>query len=186
MEIDLLLDSLEENMMKTEEALKTSFSALRTGKASPALVENITVDYYGAPTRIRDLANITTPEARLLVIQPWDASAVSKVEKAIIASDLGITPVSDGKTLKLPIPALSQDRRQALSKQAKVDTEEAKVALRNIRRDGNEAAKKAQKGGEITEDDLKNLLDKIQKMTDAAIKDIDTLAADKEKELMTV
>ena len=158
MEIDLLLDTLEENMMKTEESLKTAFSALRTGKASPALVENITVEYYGAPTRIRDMANITTPEARLLVIQPWDASAVSKIEKALIASDLGITPVSDGKTLKLPIPALSQDRRQALSKQAKVDTEDAKVALRNIRRDGNEAAKKAEKNGELTEDELKKMI----------------------------
>ena len=186
MEIDLLLDTLEENMMKTEEALKVAFSALRTGKASPALVENITVDYYGAPTRIRDLANITTPEARLLVIQPWDASAVSKVEKAIIASDLGITPVSDGKTLKLPIPALSQDRRQALSKQAKVDTEEAKVALRNIRRDGNEAAKKAEKNGELTEDELKKMLDDIQKLTDRYIGILEKMLAEKDKDLMTV
>ena len=183
MEIDLLLDTLEENMMKTEEALKVAFSALRTGKASPALVENITVDYYGAPTRIRDLANITTPEARLLVIQPWDASAVSKVEKAIIASDLGITPVSDGKTLKLPIPALSQDRRQALSKQAKVDTEEAKVALRNIRRDGNEAAKKAEKNGELTEDELKKMLDDIQKLTDRYIGILEKMLAEKDKDL---
>ena len=186
MEIDLLLDTLEENMMKTEEALKTAFSALRTGKASPALVENITVDYYGAPTRIRDLANITTPEPRLLVIQPWDASAVSKVEKAIIASALGITPVSDGKTLKLPIPELSQDRRQALSKQAKADTEEAKVALRNIRRDGNESAKKAEKDGALTEDDLKKMLDDIQKMTDRYIASLDAMLGAKEKELMTM
>ncbi len=186
MEIDLLLDTLEENMMKTEEALKTAFSALRTGKASPALVENITVEYYGAPTRIRDMANITTPEARLLVIQPWDASAVSKIEKALIASDLGITPVSDGKTLKLPIPALSQDRRQALSKQAKVDTEEAKVALRNIRRDGNEAAKKAEKNGELTEDELKKMLDDIQKLTDRYIGILEKMLAEKDKDLMTV
>ena len=186
MEIDLLLDSLEENMMKTEEALKTSFNALRTGKASPALVENITVDYYGAPTRIRDMANITTPEARLLVIQPWDASAVSKIEKALIASDLGITPVSDGKTLKLPIPALSQDRRQALSKQAKAETEDAKVALRNIRRDGNETAKKAEKNGELTEDELKKMLDDIQKLTDRYIGILEKMLAEKDKDLMTV
>ena len=186
MEIDLLLDTLEENMMKTEEALKTAFSALRTGKASPALVENITVDYYGAPTRIRDMANITTPEARLLVIQPWDASAVSKIEKVLIASDLGITPVSDGKTLKLPIPALSQDRRQALSKQAKSETEEAKVALRNIRRDGNDAVKKFEKDGEITEDERKKMLDDIQKLTDSYIAKVDAMLAEKEKELMTV
>jgi len=186
MEIDLLLDTLEENMMKTEESLKTAFSALRTGKASPALVENITVDYYGAPTRIRDMANITTPEPRLLVIQPWDASAVSKVEKALIASSIGITPVSDGKTLKLPIPELSQDRRQALSKQAKADTEEAKVALRNIRRDGNEAAKKAEKNGELTEDELKKMLDDIQKLTDRYIATLEKMLAEKDKDLMTV
>ena len=186
MEIELLLDTLEENMMKTEEALKNAFSALRTGKASPALVENITVDYYGTPTRIRDMANITTREPRLLVIQPWDASAVSKVEKALIASTLGITPVSDGKTLKLPIPELSQDRRQALSKQAKVDTEEAKVALRNIRRDGNDTAKKAEKNGELTEDELKKMLDDIQKLTDRYIGILEKMFADKEKDLMTL
>ena len=186
MEIELLLDSLEENMMKTEEALKTAFAALRTGKASPALVENITVEYYGVPTRIRDMANITTPEARLLVIQPWDASAVSKVEKALLASNIGITPVSDGKTLKLPIPELSQERRQSLSKQAKAATEEAKVALRNIRRDGNETAKKMEKDSVINEDELKDVLEKIQKLTDEYIKKLDVVCADKEKEIMTV
>ena len=186
MEIELLLDSLEENMMKTEEALKTAFAALRTGKASPALVENITVEYYGVPTRIRDMANITTPEARLLVVQPWDASAVSKVEKALLASNIGITPVSDGKTLKLPIPELSQERRQSLSKQAKAATEEAKVALRNIRRDGNESAKKAEKNSELTEDELKKMLDDIQKLTDRYIANLEKLLAEKEKDLMTV
>lgn len=186
MEIELLIDTLEENMAKTEESLRGNFSAIRTGKASPALVENITVDYYGVPTRIRDLANITTPEARLLVIQPWDGSMVSKVEKALIASDIGITPVSDGRSLKLPIPPLSQDRRQALSKQAKEETEAAKVALRNIRRDGNEAAKKAEKGGELTEDELKKMLDDIQKLTDRYIANLDKMFADKDKELMTV
>ena len=186
MEIELLLDSLEENMMKTEEALRSAFSALRTGKASPALVENITVEYYGVPTRIRDMANITTPEARLLVIQPWDASAVSKVEKALLASNIGITPVSDGKTLKLPIPELSQERRQSLSKQAKAATEEAKVALRNIRRDGNETAKKAEKNSELTEDELKKMLEDIQKLTDRYIANLEKLLAEKEKDLMTV
>ena len=173
-------------MMKTEEALKTSFNALRTGKASPALVENITVDYYGAPTRIRDMANITTPEARLLVIQPWDASAVSKVEKALIASSIGITPVSDGKTLKLPIPALSEDRRKDLAKQAKAAVEDAKVALRNIRRDGNEAVKKAQKASEITEDESKKMTEDVQKLLDRYIAGMDKMLAEKEKELMTV
>lgn len=141
-----LLDSLEEHMMKTEDALKNSFAAIRTGKASPALVEGITVEYYGTQTRLRDIAGITAPEPRLLVIQPWDASAVSAIEKAILASNVGITPMSDGRTLKLPIPELSQDRRAALVKQAKSEVEDAKVALRNIRREGNDAAKKSAEG----------------------------------------
>ena len=145
-----LLDSLEEHMMKTEGALGNSFSAIRTGKASPALVEHVTVEYYGTPTRLKEIAGITAPEPRLLVIQPWDTTAVSAIEKALLASNIGITPMSDGRTLKLPIPELSQERRQALAKQAKAECEEAKVALRNIRREGNEAAKKAQKDGIYT------------------------------------
>ena len=115
---DEMLMELEERMMKTEEALKQNFNGIRTGKASPALVENLMVEYYGCNTRLKELAGISAPEPRLLVIQPWDASAVAAVEKAILASNLGITPMSDGKTLKLPIPELSQDRRQALAKQA--------------------------------------------------------------------
>ena len=186
MEIDLLLDSLEENMMKTEEALKTAFSALRTGKASPALVENIMVDYYGSATRMKEIAGITAPESRLLVIQPWDRSALAAIEKAILASNVGITPMNDGKTLRLPIPELSQERRAALAKQAKSETEDAKVALRNIRRDGNDSAKKAQKDGALTEDDLKKMLDDIQKMTDRYIASLDTMLGAKEKELMTM
>ena len=185
-DITELMDFVEEHMMKTEDSLKNNFAAIRTGKASPSLVENIQVDYYGTPTRLRDLAGINAPEPRLLVIQPWDASAVAAVEKAILASNLGITPMSDGKTLKLPIPELSQDRRQALSKQAKADTEEAKVALRNIRRDGNEAAKKAEKNGELTEDELKKMLDDIQKLTDRYIATLEKMLAEKDKDLMTV
>ena len=185
-DIGLLLDAIEEHMMKTEEALKSSFAAIRTGKASPALVENITVPYYGTPTRLREIAGITAPEPRLLVIQPWDTSAVSAIEKAILASNVGITPMSDGRTLKLPIPELSEERRSALSKQAKAETEEAKVALRNIRREGNEFAKKSQKDGELTEDELKKMLDDIQKLTDRYIGVLENLLAAKEKELMTV
>ena len=181
-----LLDCLEEHMMKTEEALEKSFAAIRTGKASPALVENISVEYYGTPTRLKEIAGISAPESRLLVIQPWDRSALSAIEKAILASNVGITPLNDGKTLRLPIPELSQERRAALSKQAKSETEEAKVALRNIRRDGNECAKKAEKGGELTEDELKKMLDDIQKMTDRYIASLDGLCAAKEKELMTM
>jgi ribosome recycling factor len=184
--VDTLLDALEENMMKSEDALTNAFGAIRTGKASPALVENITFEYYGTQTRIKDAAGITAPEPRLLVIQPWDASAVKNIEKALLASSIGITPMSDGKTLKLPIPELSQDRRTALSRQAKSSAEEAKVALRNIRRDGNDAVKKFEKDGEITEDERKKMLDDIQKITDSYIAKVDAMYAAKEKELMTV
>lgn len=181
-----LLDSLEEHMIKSESTLKNNFAAIRTGKASPALVENIMVEYYGTQTRLRDIAGITAPEPRLLVIQPWDASAVPAIEKAIFSSNIGITPMSDGRTLKLPIPELSQDRRAALVKQAKSEVEEAKVALRNIRREGNEAAKKAQKDGLLTEDEHKKMLDQIQKLTDRYIAAMDKEFQVKEKELMTV
>ena len=185
-EILLLVDEMEENMKKAEEAMKNDFSAIRTGKASPSLVENITVDYYGAKSRLRDVSNIATPEARLITIQPWDQSAVKAVEKAILASPLGISPVSDGKIIRLPIPPLSEERRVTLTKQVKARLESAKVELRNARRDANEALKKAQKASEITEDELKNHLDKIQKMTDSYTANLDNLAAEKEKELMTI
>ena len=184
--VDTLLDALEENMMKTEDSLTSSFNAIRTGKASPALVENITFEYYGTQTRIKDAAGISAPEPRLLVIQPWDASAVKNIEKALLASNIGITPMSDGRSLKLPIPELSQDRRAALSKQAKASAEDAKVALRNIRRDGNDAVKKFEKDGELTEDERKKMLDDIQKVTDSYIAKVDAMYTAKEKELMTV
>lgn len=182
----ILLDELEEHMMKTEEALISQFNTIRTGKASPALVENVMVEYYGTPTRLKELAGISAPEPRLLVIQPWDKSALSAVEKAILTSNIGITPLNDGTHIKLPIPDLSQDRRAALVKQAKGYVEDGKIALRNIRRDGNETAKKAQKDGALTEDELKRMLDDIQKLTDRYIATLDKELAGKEKELMTV
>ena len=181
-----LMDYIEEHMMKTEESLQKGFAAIRTGKASPSLVENIMVDYYGSATRLKEIAGITAPESRLLVVQPWDRSALAAIEKAILASNVGITPLNDGKTLRLPIPELSQERRSALAKQAKSETEDAKVALRNIRRDGNESAKKGEKDGALTEDDLKKMLDDIQKMTDRYIASLDAMLAAKEKELMTM
>ena len=184
--VDTLMDALEENMMKTEDALNNNFAAIRTGKASPALVENITFEYYGQQSRIRDAAGITAPEPRLLVIQPWDASALKGIEKALLSSNIGITPMNDGKTLKLPIPELSQDRRAALGKQAKAEAEDAKVALRNIRRDGNDAVKKFEKDGDITEDERKKMLDDIQKLTDSYLAQVDTMLSAKEKELMTI
>ena len=180
-----LMDELEEHMMKTEESLIGNFKTIRTGKASPSLVENITVEYYGTPTRLKELAGITTPEPRLLVIQPWDKSSLGAVEKAILASNIGITPMNDGTHIKLPIPELSQDRRVALAKQAKGFVEEAKVALRNIRRDGNDMLKKL-KGSEISEDEIKDMEDELRKTTDRFIKEVDKAVEVKSKEVMTV
>ena len=180
------IKEVEKRMEKTEEALLQQFGGLRTGKASPALVEGISVEYYGTQSRLRDIASITAPEPRLLLIQPWDASAVKAIEKALLASNIGITPMSDGRSLKLPIPELSQDRRTALSKQAKASAEEAKVALRNIRRDANDAVKKFEKDGEITEDERKKMLDDVQKITDSYIAKVDAMFTAKDKELMTV
>lgn len=184
--IDKLMDYIEENMMKAQESMEKDFAAVRTGKASPSLVDGLTIDYYGTPTKLKELAGITAPEPRMLVIQPWDPGAVGAVEKAIIASNIGISPVSDGKILRLPIPELSEERRASLVKQVKQRSEDAKIAIRNIRRDGNEAAKKAQKGGEITEDDLRDMLKDIQELTDSYIEHIDKDLAAKEQELMTV
>lgn len=186
MAIEELLDNMEESMMNAEDAMKTDIAAIRTGKASTALVEGLMVEYYGTNTRLRDIAGLSTPDARTVAIQPWDQSAVQAIEKAIINSNIGISPVSDGKIVRLPIPPLSEDRRAALAKQVKARSEEARVAVRNARRDANEAAKKAQKASEITEDELKNLLEKIQKMTDSYIANIDKLAEEKEKELMKI
>lgn len=186
MAVSDVFDSAEEKMMNAEEAMKNDLTAIRTGKASTALVENIMVEYYGAMTRLRDIAGLATPDSRLITIQPWDQSAVKAVEKAIIASSIGISPVSDGKVIRLPIPPLSEERRAALAKQVKARLETAKVELRNARRDANEALKKAQKASEITEDELKTDLDKIQKMTDSYTAGLEKIAAEKEKELMTI
>lgn len=186
MALESLMEELEEKMMMAEDAMKKDFLAIRTGKASPALVENITIEYYGANARIKDIAGITTPDSRTIAIQPWDQSAVKSIEKAIINSQLGISPVSDGKIVRLPIPPLSEDRRLQLAKQVKARAEEAKVSIRNARRDGNDAAKKAQKASEITEDDLKKVTEKIQKLTDDYIKMVDDVSAEKEKELMAI
>ncbi len=186
MAVSEVFDVAEEKMMNAEEAMKNDLLAIRTGKASTALVENIMVEYYGTMTRLRDIAGLATPDARLITVQPWDQSAVKAVEKAILGSTLGISPVSDGKIIRLPIPPLSEERRIALTKQVKTRLESAKVELRNARRDANEALKKAQKASEITEDELKSDLEKVQKLTDSYTENLEKLAADKEKELMTI
>lgn len=186
MSISDLMDELEEKMMNAEEAMKHDFMAIRTGKASTVLVENLQVEYYGTMSRLKDIAGLSTPDPRTIAIQPWDKSALSAIEKAILASSIGISPVNDGKIIRLPVPPLTEERRMQLAKQVKSRCEEAKVSIRNIRRDGNEAVKKAEKDSEITEDDRKSMLEDIQKLTDDYIKQLDAVAADKEKDLMTV
>ena len=186
MAVNAIFDEVEEKMMNAEEAMKVEFAGIRTGKASTSLVENIMVEYYGTMTRLRDIAGLATPDSRLVTIQPWDQSAVKAIEKAIIASPLGISPVSDGKLIRLPIPPLSEERRNALVKQVKSFVENSKIEIRNARRDGNEALKKAQKNSEITEDELKTDLERIQKLTDSYIAKIEELASSKEKELLTI
>lgn len=185
-DIELLLEETQESMDGAIEAMKKAFAGIRTGKASPALVESLAVEYYGAQTRLRDIASITAPEPRLLVIQPWDQSAVKSIEKAILGSNLGISPVSDGRVIRLPIPELSEERRKDLSKMVHKRAEEARVAVRGLRRDANEAAKKAEKASEITQDDLNTMTQDIQELTDASIRQIDELLKKKDAELMQV
>ena len=181
-----LLDSTKEKMDGALRALEQQLDGVRTGKASPALVENITALYYGAPTRIRELGNIATPEPRLITITPYDPSAINEICKAILGANIGVTPVSDGRKVRVPIPELSEERRKELAKVTSRMAEEARVAVRNVRRDANEQAKKLQKDAQLTEDDRDRLLDDIQKATDAAIGKIDSAAKAKEAEVMAV
>ncbi len=183
---DDILEHVQEKMMQAVESMQRDFAGYRTGKASPALVENLQVEYYGAQTRLRDIAGITAPEPRLLVIQPWDQSAITGIEKAIQASSLGISPVSDGRVIRLPIPELSEERRLDLSKHASKRAEAARVEVRAARRDGNEMVKKAEKAKEITEDDQTRMQKEIQDLTDEYIREIDGLLKKKEGELMEV
>ena len=186
MTVDNVVSVTSKRMAAAITAMCDQFAGVRTGKASPALVEGIVVDYYGTQTKLRDIAGITSPEPRLLVIQPWDQSAVRSIEKAIQASNLGISPVSDGRVIRLPIPELSQERRADLTKMVKARAEEARVEVRNVRRDANEFSRKAEKQSDITEDDLKDLTKDVQKLTDDTIKQIDDLLALKTEELMQI
>jgi ribosome recycling factor len=184
--VDTVLEDAADRMENAIEAMKHDFQAVRTGKASPALVEGLMVEYYGTQTRLRDIASITTPEPRLLVIQPWDQSAVKSIEKSIQSSDIGISPVSDGRVIRLPIPELSEERRKELSRLVHKRAEEARVEIRNIRRDANDIAKEAEKASTITEDDLKVLTNDIQELTDSHIEQIDKLMEEKDAELLQV
>jgi len=182
---DVLLDA-EEKMEKTRELFQSQLAGVRTGRASPALVENVRVVYYGAPTRIREVASISTPEPRLIVISPYDPTALAEIEKGILAANIGVTPMSDGRVVRVPIPELSQERRKEMIKVVRRMAEEGRVAVRNVRRDANDAIKKLQKDGKITEDERDKGLGDIQRDTDAEIAQIDKLAKAKEDELMVI
>ena len=176
----------ESKMKKTASVLTEQYDSVRAGKANPAVLDRITVDYYGSPTPVQQIASVSTPDARSLLIQPWDGSVLKGIEKAILASDLGINPQNDGKQIRLNFPPLTEERRKELIKGVSKTGEEAKVALRNIRRDALDKFKAAQKKSEITEDELHDGEDKMQKLTDKFGKDIDKLVEAKSKEIMTV
>ena len=177
---------IEEKMNKTISVLQENFAEVRAGRANPAILNKIRVDYYGTPTPINQVAGISVPEARLIVIQPWDASLLKEIEKEILKAEIGINPNNDGKVIRLAFPELTEQRRKELVKEIKKTAEESKVSIRSVRREGIDEAKKAQKDSEITEDELKSAEDQIQKLTDAKIAEIDKILAEKEKEIMSV
>lgn len=180
------MKQFEEKMEKSLAAFKHELTTIRAGRANPAILEKISVLYYGTPTPLQQVANISIPEARLIEIKPWESSLIKEIEKAILTSDIGLTPTNDGKQIRLVLPELTQERRKDLSKQVKKKGEEAKVAVRNIRREAMDYFKKAQKNSEITEDELKGSEEKVQKLTDKYVKAIDDVVAAKEKEIMEV
>ena len=181
-----VIDTAKDKMGKTTALLKKDLTTLRAGRANPQILDRITVDYYGVQTPLNQMGNISAPEPRMLVISLWDAKAIPAVEKAIQKSDLGLNPSNDGHVVRLIVPELNEERRKELTKLVRKTAEDGKVAIRNIRRDAMENFKKLKKDGEITEDDQRKAEDEMQKVTDAAIKDIDKIAADKEKEIMMV
>ena len=176
----------EEKMDKTIDSLMNDYASIRAGRANPHVLDKIKVDYYGTPTPIQQVGNISVPEARMILIQPWEKSLLKAIEKAIQTSDLGINPNNDGSCIRLIFPELTEDRRKELAKDVKKKGENAKVAVRNIRRDANDAFKKAEKAGEITEDELADLTEKMQKLTDKTIERVDKAVEEKTKEIMTV
>ena len=178
--------NIEGKMSKAIEVLQTNYSEIRAGRANPAILNKVKIDYYGVPTPISQVAGISVPEARLIVIQPWDASALKEIEKAILASDIGINPNNDGKVIRLNFPELNEERRKEIVKGIKKLAEESKVAIRNARRDGMDEYKALQKDNAISEDELRDAEDDIQKLTDKYVEEIDKLEASKEKEVMSV
>ena len=176
----------EEKMKKTITALNNDFAGLRAGRANAAILDRLRVEYYGASSKINEVAAVTVPEPRMLVIQPWDVTVLKEIEKAILASDIGITPTTDGKVIRLAFPQPTEERRRELAKDAKKYGEDAKVAIRNIRRDALDKFKKQEKAHEITEDELKGIETDIQKLTDKYVAEIDKMVGEKEKEIMAV
>ncbi len=186
MDIETLQLETEERMEKALSSLDRDFGKLRTGRASTSLVDDIKVDYYGTLTPIKQIASVAIPDSRTITIQPWDRGAFGPVEKAILKSDLGLTPMNDGRIIRISIPPLTEERRRELTKVSKKYAEEAKIALRNIRRDANDALKKMEKDKTISEDELKKAMDDIQKLTDGYVKKTDAKSQAKEKEIMEI
>ena len=184
--MDQRLAVFEDKMEKCVDYLATEFAAIRAGRANPNVLNKIRVDYYGTPTPIQQVANVSVPEPRMIQIAPWDRSLIKAIEKAIMTSELGINPNNDGSVIRLIFPEVTEERRKQLAKDVKKKGEEQKVAVRNVRRDGVDAVKKMEKASEITEDDRKNLEDQLQKLTDKFVKNIDKAVDDKTKEIMTV
>lgn len=180
------LTNIEERMNKSIDVLQDNFAEIRAGRANPAILNKIKVDYYGVPTPINQVAGVSVPEARMIVIQPWDMSVLKEIEKAILASDIGITPNNDGKVIRLAFPELNEERRKEIVKDIRKMAEDAKVAIRSIRRDAIDEAKKAEKDGEMTEDDLRDAENQIQKLTDKKTDKIDEIAGVKEKDIMSI
>ena len=186
MDIDSILLDAEERMEKALAALDRDFAKLRTGRATTALVDGIKADYYGTPTPISQMASIAVPDSRTLTIQPWDKGGIALIEKAIFKSDLGLTPVNDGKLIRIVMPPLTAERRKELGKVARKYSEEGKVAVRNVRRDANDSVKKLEKDKTITEDEQKRATDDVQKLTDKFVAEVDKRCATKEKEIMEI
>lgn len=181
-----VLEEAELKMMKSVEVVKSEFSSIRTGKASPALVENVLVDYYGSKTRLRDLAGISAPEPRLLVVQPWDPGALEAVAKAVQAANIGLNPMNDGKIIRIPIPEMSEERRRDMVKVIKTISEEGRVSIRNIRREANHSLEELFKSGSLPEDDKTRGLKEVQEKTDEYIAEIEDLLKEKEEELLRI
>jgi ribosome recycling factor len=186
MKMDARLDQFNTKMEKTVGTLKEEYATIRAGRANPHLLDKLRVDYYGQPSALQQVANVSVPEARVIQIQPWESKLIKEIEKAIINSDLGLTPSNDGKVIRLVFPELTEERRKELVKDVKKKAENAKVAIRNIRRDANELFKKQNKASEISEDEFKNLEDNVQKLTDRYILEVDKTMEDKSKEILTV